>query len=97
MPIEQVKAMAALRTLLSANEPQFPAGTLESLSLGGGIDLLPFSRNLMETQIAAITSAVTKGWGPDTYIAITDEAVDLSLGIDDISENSSFHVVKGIW
>jgi hypothetical protein len=96
-PIDQVKAMSALRSLLSDNEPQFPAGTLESLSLGTGIDLLPFSRNLMETQLAAITSAVSKGWGPGTYIAITDKAVDLSLGMDDIAEKSSFHVVRGIW
>lgn len=97
LPVEQVKAMATLRTLIADNEPQFPAGTLESLSLGTGIDLLPFSRNLMETQIAAITSAVTKGWGPGTYIAITESAVDLSLGLDDIAEKSSFHVVRGIW
>jgi hypothetical protein len=97
VPIDQVKAMSALRTLLSANEPQFPAGTYESLSLGTGIGLLPFSRSLMETQIAAITSAVSKGWGPGTYIAITDKAVDLSLGLDDVAENSSFHVVRGIW
>jgi hypothetical protein len=97
VPVDQIKAMSALRTLLAANEPQFPAGTYESLSLGTGVDLLPFSRNLMETQIAAITSAVSKGWGPGTYIAITDEAVDLSLGMDDIDENSSFHVVRGIW
>jgi hypothetical protein len=97
LPVDQVKAMSALRTLLSANEPQFPAGTYESLSLGGGIDLLPFSRNLMETQIAAITSAVSKGWGAGSYIAITDKAVDLSLGLDDIAENSSLHVVRGIW
>lgn len=92
-----VAAMAALRTLLSDNEPEFPAGTLESLSLGSGIDLLPFSRNLMETQLSAITSAVSKGWGPGTYIAITDRGIDVSLGMDDIRENSSFHVVRGIW
>jgi hypothetical protein len=96
-PISQVKAMSALRTLLSDNEPQFPAGTLESLALGSGIDLLPFSRNLMETQISALTSAVSKGWGPGTYIAITDVAIDLSLGMSDIAEKSSFHVVRGLW
>jgi hypothetical protein len=97
LPVDQVKAMSVLRTLLSDNEPQFPAGTYESLTLGSGIDLLPFSRNLMETQIAAITSAVSKGWGAGTYIAITDKGVDLALGMDDIDESSSFHIVRGIW
>jgi hypothetical protein len=51
----------------------------------------------METQIAAITSAVSKGWGAGTYIAITDKGVDLALGMDDIDESSSFHIVRGIW
>ena len=97
LPIKQAEAMKSLRTLLSANEPQFPAGTYESLSLGSGIDILPFSRNLMETQIAAITSAVSKDWSAGTYIAVTDKAVDLSLGMDDVVENSSFHIVRGIW
>jgi hypothetical protein len=89
--------MLKLRTLLANNEPEFPAGTIESLSLGGGIDLLPFSQNLMETQISAITSAVTKSWGPGSYIAVTDRGIDLALGIDSATENTSFHVVRGVW
>ncbi len=96
-PSDQVQAMLKLRTLLANNEPEFPAGTIESLSLGSGIDLLPFSQNLMETQISAITSAVTKSWGPGSYIAVTDRGIDLSLGIDSATEDTSFHVVRGVW
>ncbi|MDZ4659831.1 MAG: hypothetical protein SH868_19830 [Bythopirellula sp.] len=96
-PSTQIKAMLKLRTLLADNTPEFPAGTYESLSMGRGIDLLPFSQNLMETQLAAITSAVSQGWGPGTYIAVTDRGVDLSLGMNDINENSSFHVIRGVW
>ena len=93
----QVKAMLLLRNQLSDNAPEFPPGTMETLSMVGGIELLPFTRNLMETQLAAITSAVSKGWGPNTYFAITDRGIETSLGMDEITENSSFHLVRGTW
>jgi hypothetical protein len=96
-PKTQVQAMLKLRTLFSNNDPQFPPGTIESLALGSGIELMPFSQNLMETQLSAITSAATKGWGAGTYVAVTDRGVHVSLGIEDITEDSSFHVIRGVW
>jgi hypothetical protein len=94
---DQIKATTLLRNLISDAAPQFPPGTMEALPMINGIELLPFSRNLMETHISAITGTVAKNWGPGSYTAITDRGVALSLGMDDISENSSFHIVRGIW
>ncbi len=96
-PSTQIKAMLVLRPLLANNAPQFPVGTYETLPMYGGVGLMPFSQNLMETQLSAITSAVSKGWGPGSYIAITDRGMEISLGLDEITENSSFHVVRGVW
>jgi hypothetical protein len=96
-PSEQVKAISLLRNFISDAAPQFPPGTMESLPMTSGIELLPFSRNLMETHISAITGTVAKNWGPGSFTAITDRGIAVSLGMDDIEENSSFHIVRGIW
>jgi hypothetical protein len=96
-PSDQIQAMSLLRNLISDAAPQFPPGTMETLPMTGGIELLPFSRNLMETHISAITGTVAKNWGPGSYTAITDRGIAVSLGIKDIRENSSFHILRGIW
>ncbi len=93
----QVQAMMQLRSQFSENEPQFPPGTMESLTVEGNIRSFPFSQNLMETQLSAISSAVFQGWSPRTFIAVTDHGMDLSLGLEEISESASFHVVRGQW
>lgn len=96
-PTDQIQAMALLRSIISDAAPQFPPGTMESLPMTSGIELLPFSRNLMETHISSITGTVAKNWGPGSYTAITDRGIAMSLGMNDISENSSFHIVRGVW
>ncbi|QEG35518.1 hypothetical protein [Bythopirellula goksoeyrii] len=93
----QNQAMMQLRKLFSDNEPQFPPGTAESISVDGNIVSLPLAQNLMETQIAAISSAISQGWNPRTFVAITEHGMDLSLGLADVTEDASFHVVRGKW
>lgn len=97
MKSSQVQAMTSLRKMFSDNAPQFPPGTVESLSSGENILAFPFSLNLMEAQLSAISSAATPSWGTRTFIAVTDRGVDLSLGMEDLPESASFHVVRGEW
>ncbi|TWU22823.1 hypothetical protein [Bythopirellula polymerisocia] len=96
-PSTQVQAITKLRKLFSDQLPQFPAGTVESLTASEDILSYPLPQNLMETQLAAISSAVSPGWSPRSYVAITDRGMDLSLGLEDISEVGSFHVIRGDW
>ena len=49
----------------------------------------------METQLGIITSPVAKEWGNGTYIAITEQGPEVSLGLEKITESNSFHIVRG--
>jgi hypothetical protein len=51
----------------------------------------------MEARLEAINSPMVVGWGPRKYIAFTKQAIELDLGLDDIAEESSFHVIEGCW
>lgn len=93
-PIGQAQAMAAVRTLLASFDPQFPIGG-EVGSSRYNKNLL--SRNVMETELAAITSPTVQQWGNRTYIAITTQGIELDLGLEVVTEEDSCHVVRGSW
>ena len=91
-------AMTQLRTILSDNAPEFPAGSaLDTRNWrGNSLDSMP-SENLMETHLSAIVSPTAKGWGDGVYYAFTRAGVEISLGLEGARESDSFHVVRGTW
>lgn len=97
-PTDRDVAMRWLRKEITDNEPELPAGD-DGKRWGGGrwYSDWDLSRNLMETQIAALVSPQAKSWGNGTYIAITAEGAELSLGLEDVREEASFHLVRGTW
>ena len=98
-PSNKVRSIMAIRTLLAAHEPEFPAGaemaSRPRYSRGYNRELL--SQNLMETELSAITSPVIEGWGRRGYVAITSAGIELELGLDSAVEKDSCHVIRGSW
>ncbi len=95
---EFIPIMSQLRSLLTENIPEFPAGFINPRAGGqswkGEFTL---SQSLMESQIDSIISPLAEEWGNNSYIAITTTGPELSLGLKDAVESNSFHVVQGIW
>lgn len=97
-PCEHGKAASALRLLLTENLPELPPGYVESSGYRRGNDYgNPMSESLMELQIEAINSPTTSGWGNGSYLAVTEEGIELPLGLENAIETSSFHLVRGSW
>lgn len=89
---------ATLRRFMTENLPQLPAGYVESNRRVRQSDYgASITESLMELQLEAIASPQAIGWGNRTYIAITSQGIDLALGLEDIQETNSFHVVRGNW
>ncbi|MCH7751896.1 MAG: hypothetical protein IH898_07050 [Planctomycetes bacterium] len=91
----KTKVMTAMRALLASHEPQFPAGG-EVISRRR-YNRNSLSQNLMENELAAITSPMVQEWGNRTYIAITAQGVELNLGLEYAIEQDSCHVIRGSW
>jgi len=84
-----------MRKAFTDNFPEFPSGAESPNGMGGyGVWL---SKNLMEARLEAINSPIVQNWGDGSYIAITSRGVELELGVDDVREEASFHVIEGKW
>jgi hypothetical protein len=83
-----------IRQLFSDNYPEYPPGAEPGQS---GYSSVIFSRNVLETQIEAVNSPVVRGWTNGSYIAVTSAGIELELGIEGAAEESSFHVLRGLW
>jgi len=98
-PISLSDATQKLRGLVSQNAPQLPPGLLET-SFSIGADSL-LSTNLLESHLQGIvapspvTSMIRPGLAPGTYVAITETGPP--VGIADITERASFHLIQGRW
>ena len=80
-----------LRELFTDNEPSFPiGGEIDSRMTSARLD-----QNLMEGQLGATVSPVSRSLGPGRYVAVTDRGIDLDLGVEGAAEKASFHVVQG--
>ncbi len=93
--VERLLIATNMRKTFSENFPEFPGGA-------GGLTYASYygyglSHNLMEARLEAINSPMVDSWGDGTYLAITDHGVELDLGLDDVSEENSFHVIEGSW
>jgi len=91
----KAEVMLMIRTLLSSQEPQFPAGA--EVRTRRGYSRKTLSQNLMETELAALTSPAIKGWGNRSYVAITSAGIEVDLGIERVIEQDSCHVIRGSW
>lgn len=92
---DKSKALMAMRNLLASHEPQFPAGADFVSRRYQRSDTL--SQNLMEREIAAITSPTVQQWGSRSYVAITTAGIELELGLEYATEQESCHVIRGSW
>jgi hypothetical protein len=94
-PADPLKLSGRIRQLFSDNYPEFPPGA--EISSYGSYAGIVLSRGMLESQIEAINSPVVQRWTNGSYIAITDRAIELEFGVDDVSEEASFHVLRGLW
>ncbi|MEM9659170.1 MAG: hypothetical protein AAF961_12490, partial [Planctomycetota bacterium] len=84
-----------MRESLVLNEPEFPAGG--GPSRRGRRFGTQLSGNLMEAHFAALRADTTKQIGKRAYFAVTERGVAGALGLDDVTEEASYHVVRGRW
>jgi hypothetical protein len=95
---DPLKISGRLRQLFSDNLPEFPPGASSTYYYGYGMSsghLL--STNLMESQLSAINSPVIEKWIDGSYLAVTDRGVEVDLGLENVVEEASFHVIQGRW
>jgi hypothetical protein len=84
-----------MRAAFSDNFLSYPSGAEDPN--GSNNYGMYLSRNLMEARMEAINSPMVENWGDGSYIAITDRGVETSLGLDEVREEASFHVIEGKW
>jgi hypothetical protein len=82
-----------IRQLFTANLPESPDGGDGHSGIYGHA----LSQSIMEARLEAINSPIVQSWGRGKYIAFTKRAVELDLGLDDVVEEASFHVIEGTW
>ena len=95
-PSTYIKGASKLRMILTENLPQLPAGYVERKGSYGNYSV-PFTDSLMELQFEAMVSPVATGWGNGTYIAVTAAGIEVPLGLEEVAESGSFHVIRGTW
>ena len=88
-------AVAELRTLFAKNQLQFPADF--AINRQSVSNRLTWSANLMENRFSSYLSPLANSWENGTYVAVTREGVEVSLGRQDVVESGSFHVIQGSW
>jgi hypothetical protein len=88
------KLLSGIRQVFTDNIPESPGG--DEVRYGGmyGYEL---SESLMEGRLSAINDSAIVSWGRGKYIAFTRHAIELDLGLDNVAEESSFHVIEGSW
>jgi hypothetical protein len=94
---DQTALASQIRRQFTAHLPEFPGGEDASYVRYYGYGGFALSQSAMEGRLEAINSALITGWGNGTYIAFTKEAVELDFGLDDVTEEASFHVIEGKW
>jgi hypothetical protein len=94
-PLEQTDVASRVRRLFTENLPELPAG--DDGRQPGSYMGHAISDSIMEARLAAINSPQVAGWGPGRYIAFTEQAIELEPGLEEITEERSFHVVEGSW
>ncbi|HEX6962614.1 MAG TPA: hypothetical protein VF175_12150, partial [Lacipirellula sp.] len=85
--------LSGIRRLFTDHLPENPAGD-DGYDISYGYQL---SESLMEGRLSAINDPAIRSWGRGKYIAFTRHAVELDLGLDDVKEEASFHVIEGTW
>lgn len=93
--VERKVIATAMRRTFSDNFPTFPPGAEESWY--GNYYGNKLSQNLMESRLEAINSPMVEGWGDGSYMAITDRGAEVDLGLENVREEQSFHVIEGSW
>jgi hypothetical protein len=86
----------SIRQLFADNYPEFPPGAEPSV-YGSGYSGWAMSQGLLEANLEAINSPMVERWIDGSYIAVTERGVELDLGLADVREEASFHVVRGLW
>lgn len=95
-PTTRVKASTALRRVFTDNYPEYPPGA-EEPAYGSLYYETMLSQNILDTQLEAMYSPVVEAWTNGSYIAVTERGVEIEYGVDSVAEESSFHVVRGVW
>ena len=93
-----------LRKIVSDNEPEYPPG-LEVAQVNRRRSRRNRSpqqdptqlQSLLDNTINASISPLSDGLAPGTYLAITSEAPEVALGLEEVTESASFHIVRGSW
>jgi hypothetical protein len=85
-----------IRKLFADSYPEYPPGAEPSV-YSGGYSASTMSQGLLEANLEAINSPMVERWIDGSYIAVTERGVELDLGLADVREESSFHVVRGLW
>ena len=95
---ERQKVQGRLRLVALDNAPEFPLGFANARQAQRNDESESFfSGNLMETRMRALFSPVVDIWDKGSYVAITRSGVEVSLGLRDVTEAESYHVVQGTW
>jgi hypothetical protein len=85
-----------IRQLFADNYPEYPPGAEPSV-YGSSYSGWAMSQGLLEANLEAINSPLVERWIDGSYIAVTERGVELELGLADVREEASFHVVRGLW
>ncbi|MEM8944037.1 MAG: hypothetical protein AAGD11_02560 [Planctomycetota bacterium] len=96
-PSDFVDASSQLRRYFSESILQLPPGYVESNRSRRRNYGDSMTEGLMELHFEAMTLPQAIGWRNGSYVAVTANAIELSLGLADASETESFHVVRGTW
>jgi len=91
------KGVMKIRTFLTENLPELPAGYVDNRRSNRGDYNVGTKESLMENQFQAIISPLAKGWGNGSYVAVTATGIEVPLGLEEVTESKSFHVVRGTW
>ena len=92
-PATKSEVQIKLRKILNENLEEMPPGyTDRGYSYGYSI-----SNGLLETHLQAIAHPLLENWGNGSYVAITEHGPEVVFGLEDVTESSSFHVVRGVW
>ena len=95
---DQREIMSRLRLFSIENAPEFPQGFSKDRKAGTNAESDSyFSGNLMETRVRALFSPAANIWEKGSYVAITRTGLEVSLGLEEITETESYHVIQGSW
>ena len=89
---------AQLRRVLGENTPQTPPGYVGRQGRGRYRNMgASMAESFMEAQLEALNAPDAQGWGNSTYLAVTEQGIETSLGLENVRETASFHLLRGTW